>query len=95
MPFELQPDAERDRVDQLFRDVFEVDRRGAEVFELLYRRFASSAKVHTDGGIDAILKTYRGSANREVVEYIVMRCNRARGVDDEQPQVPEPDMRTL
>lgn len=86
---EEQADAERARVDRLFHDIFEVDRRGAEVFEVLYRRFAGAARVHTDGGIDAVLKTYRDSAHREVIEFIVMRCNRARGVVDES--TPEPD----
>lgn len=88
----LEPDQDdRARVDGLFHDIFEVDRRGAEVFEVLYRKFAAHAKVHTDGGIDAVLKTYQDSAHREVIEYIVTRCNRARGVPDAQPE----DMRTL
>jgi len=76
-------DAERARVDALFLDLFEVDRRGVTVFEDLYSRFAAHAKVHTAGGIDAVLKTYQAAANREVIEYIVMRCNRARGVEDQ------------
>jgi hypothetical protein len=82
-----EPDdnTERDRIDRLFIDIFEADRRGAEIFEILYARFAGSAKVHTDGGIDAVLKTYQASAHREVIEYIVKRCNRARGVVDEPP----------
>lgn len=82
-------DSEQHRIDQLFLDIFESDRRGVEVFEALYRRFARAARVHTDGGIDAVLKTYRDSAHREVIEYIVTRCNRARGVDDEEPTEPE------
>ena len=83
------------RIDSLFHDIFEVDRRGAEIFEILYRRFAAHAKVHTDGGIDAVLKTYQASAHREVIEYIVTRCNRARGVQDELQEPEAPDMRTL
>jgi hypothetical protein len=95
-PGEEPPDAERARIDGLFHDIFEIDRRGAEVFEVLYRRFASKARVHTEGGIDAVLKTYRDSAHREVIEFIVMRCNRARGVVDDQQQEPKPtDTRTL
>lgn len=80
---------EHDRIDQLFLDIFETDRRGAEVFEILYRRFAGSAKVHTEGGIDAVLKTYRSAAHREVIEFIVTRCNRARGVRDDSPAGPD------
>jgi hypothetical protein len=79
-----EPD-ERARLDALYRDLFEVDKRGTEVFEDLYRRFASKAKVHTAGGIDAVLKTYQDAAHREVIEYIVTRCNRANGVNDSQP----------
>ena len=75
---------ERQRLDGLYLDIFETDKRGAEVFEDLYRRFAGRAKVHTEGGIDAVLKTYRDSAHREVVEYIVRCCNRARGVEEQQ-----------
>lgn len=70
------------RLAELYRDIFEVDKRGAEVFADLYARFANHAKVHTDGGIDAILKTYRSSAHREVIEHIVRMCNLANGVDD-------------
>ncbi len=81
---------ERDRLDGLYRDIFEADKRGAEIFEDLYRRFASKAKVHTAGGIDAVLKTYQDAAHREVIEYIVTRCNRANGVDDSQPTGDEP-----
>lgn len=76
-------DAERARVDALFVAIFEEDKRGAEVFDVLFRKFATQAKVHTDGGIDAVLKTYRGAAYRELLDYVVMRCNRARGVNDE------------
>lgn len=90
-------DAERDRVDRLFLDLFEIDKRGQTVFDDLYARFAAHSKVHTEGGIDAVLKTYRAAAHREVIEHIVMRCNRARGVRDSAPG-PAPaskDPRTL
>lgn len=94
-PEERAADSEKERVDRLFLDLFDVDRRGIEVFDVLYRRFAGSAKVHTEGGIDAVLKTYRDAAHREVIEYIVTRCNRARGVVDEPEPGPEQDPRTL
>jgi hypothetical protein len=86
---ERDADAERARLDGVFLDLFEVDRRGAEVFEVLYQRFGLSARVHTDGGIDAVLRTYRAAAHREVIDYIVMRCNRARGIVDEPPPTPD------
>lgn len=74
--------SERRRLAGLYRDIFEVDTRGAAIFEDLYRRFASKAKVHTAGGIDAVLKTYQDAAHREVIEYIVTMVNRGNGVDD-------------
>lgn len=82
-----QQDTDQARVDALFLAIFEEDRRGAEVFEALLQRFGTS-RVHTDGGIDAVLKTYRGAAHRELLDYIVLRCNRARGVNDPLPPAP-------
>lgn len=74
--------SERRRLAGLYRDIFEVDARGAAIFEDLYRRFASKAKVHTAGGIDAVLKTYQDAAHREVIEYMVTMVNRGNGVND-------------
>lgn len=70
----------------MYLDIFETDRRGQAVFEDLYARFAGSAKVHTTGGIDAVLRTYRDAAHREVIEHIVRMCNIARGVEDQPPE---------
>jgi len=78
--------SDQKRLAELYRDIFEVDKRGAEVFSDLYARFATNAKVYTDGGIDAVLKTYRSSAHREVIEHIVRMCNLANGVDDANDQ---------
>lgn len=88
----LPPDAaaHRARLDALYHDLFELDARGQTIFDDLYARFAGSAKVHTDGGIDAVLKTYRTAAHREVIEYIVRCVNRHRGVND-SPTQPEND----
>jgi hypothetical protein len=76
---------EPDQLPALYRDVFDVDRRGAAILEDLVRRFGH-AKVHTDGGIDAVLKTYRAAARREVLDYIALQINRANGVDDQPPE---------
>ena len=70
-----------DELDRLYLDIFETDQRGSAIFEDLFRRFGRGGVV-TDGGIDAVLKTYQRAARREVLDYIVTRCNRARGVDD-------------
>lgn len=82
---------ERKRLASLYHAIFEDDKRGAQIFEDLYKRFAAHAKVHTTGGIDAVLKTYRTAAHREVVEYIVSMVNLHNGVDDSQPQQGESD----
>jgi hypothetical protein len=82
---------ERQRLAGLFHDIFEVDRRGQEIFEALYRKFAAHAKVHTAGGIDAVLKTYQDAAHREVIEYIVTMCNVGRGVPEPDPNPQEDD----
>lgn len=74
---------DRDHIDLLYRDIFESDRRGAVIFEDMLRRFGNT-RVHTDGGIDAVLKTYKSAAHREVMDYIVTRINRANGVNDAQ-----------
>lgn len=89
-------DTERAHLDKLYLAIFEEDKRGEAIFEDLYRRFAATAKVHTSGGIDAVLKTYQAAAHREVIEYIVTRVNRARGVLDNPPaQGPTTDESTL
>lgn len=88
-------DAEQARVDALFLAIFEDDRRGVEVFESLYKRFAATTTVHTTGGIDAVLRTYRSAAHRELLDHIVIRCNRARGITDDQTDDPPDDTRTL
>jgi hypothetical protein len=75
----------RATLDGYYHDIFEVDKRGHAIYEDLYARFAAHAKVHTDGGIDAVLKTYKSAAMREVIEYIVTRVNRGAGVPDLQP----------
>jgi hypothetical protein len=87
---------ERDHMAGLYLAIFEDDQRGAAIFEDLFKRFGSSARVHTAGGIDAVLKTYRDAAHREVLDYIVLMINRARGIADEPVEPPQPpDMRTL
>ena len=72
--------AQQDSADklQLARDyyaIFEADRRGQRVLEDLERRFALHSGAVTDGGIDAILKTYRGEGQRSVVMHIVNQMN--------------------
>ena len=72
-----------EQLDQMFKRVFEQHAEGAIVLEVLINRFARNAV--TVGGIDAILKTYQQSGHREVLDHIMLRINRANGVQD-QPE---------
>lgn len=74
---------------QLYKDVFEIDKRGEAILEDLIARFSRPAV--TKGGIDAVLQTYHREGAREVVEFIVSRINQAHGVinhaDEDENQV--------
>lgn len=61
----------------LFREIFETDKRGAAILEALVERFSQPAV--TDGGIDAVLKTYERMGSNRVVQYIVGQINMANG----------------
>jgi hypothetical protein len=76
----------REELAALYSEVFETNVRGALVFEHLTQRFGR-AKVHTSGGIDAVLRTFHEAARREVLDHIIVMCNLSRGVDDE-PETP-------
>lgn len=64
---------------QLYKDVFEDDKRGIAILEELTQIFARPAVVK--GGIDAVLETYQRDGQRRVLEFIVSQINRANGVD--------------
>lgn len=72
-----------------YRDIFEIDKRGQRIFEDLWLRFAKHAV--TEGGIDAVLKTFERMGQRKVLEFITLQINRANGVnDDNQPNEEQP-----
>mgnify|MGYP000207977395 CR=1 FL=1 len=72
----------------LYRDVFEDDRRGAAILDDLIGRFTKAAI--TQGGIDAVLQTYRNAGMRAVLDYVIGRINAANGApplqQEEEPQ---------
>jgi hypothetical protein len=70
----------------LYREIFEVDKRGAAILEALIERFSQPAV--TDGGIDAVLKTYERMGSNRVVQYIVGQINRANGVTPTSIEIP-------
>ena len=80
-------------LDALYLAIFEDDRRGAAVLEDLHARFGTP-KVTTDGGIDAVLKTYTSTAKSTVVAYILNRIARAKGERTLGPADPDQEAPT-
>ena len=76
-----------DPAPDLYRQLFEDDRRGAAILEDLTRRFARPAV--TTGGLDAVLQTYHRDGARRVIEFIVAQINRANGVPDANAETGE------
>ena len=72
-----------EQIDDMFKRVFEQHAEGVLVLEHLIQRFSRNAV--TVGGIDAVLKTYLQAGHREVLDHILLRINRANGVQD-QPE---------
>lgn len=72
-----------DNLPQLYRDIFEADRRGAAILEDLQARFGR-VNVHTSGGVDAVLKTFHSASQAAVIGHILTQINRANnpGNDD-------------
>ena len=67
-----------------YKDLFETDKRGATILEDLIRRFIRPAV--TDGGIDAVLKTYDRLGQRRPLDFICNQINRANGVQVDENQ---------
>ena len=65
----------------MFREVFEQHPTGALILEHLIQRFTRPAV--TEGGIDAVLKTYLRQGQRQPLDYILAQMNRANGVHTE------------
>lgn len=74
---------------QDYHDIFEVDVRGQRILSQLWRVFAKSSV--TDGGIDAVLKTFERMGQRNVLEFLVRQINRANGVEDMETNQGEDD----
>lgn len=74
MTFEVTPET--------YLDVFERHPAGAAVLENLIAIFTQPAV--TDGGIDAVLKTYQRMGQRRVLDHIINQINRANNVPDTQ-----------
>ena len=70
-----------EQLDAMFKRVFEQHAEGVIVLEHLIQRFSKNAV--TVGGIDAVLRTYLQAGHREVLDHILLRINRANGVQDQ------------
>lgn len=65
----------------VYAQLFERDAGGAAILEELVRLFARPAV--SDGGIEAILKTYERAGQRKVLDFIMSKINQANGVPDD------------
>lgn len=70
---------------EMFKELFEDHPTGRIVLDHLIVKFTRPAV--TDGGIDAVLKTYLRQGTRMPLDYIVNQINRANGVDSTQGDV--------
>jgi len=68
---------EAQRMAQLYHQIFEIDQRGAAVLEDLMNRFKSQTPA-VEGGIDAVLTTYRNAGRTEVIDFVIRRINQGR-----------------
>jgi hypothetical protein len=66
----------------MYLELFEQHPTGRLVLEHLIQSFTQQAV--TDGGIDAVLKTYQRMGQRRVLDHIIKQINRAQGVPDTQ-----------
>lgn len=71
----------------MFREVFEEHPTGRIILDHLIVKFTRPPV--TEGGIDAVLKTYLRQGTRMPLDYIVTQINRANGVG--APQGDEQD----
>lgn len=70
-----------------YKLVFEDHKVGAAILEDLIRLFYRDAV--TDGGIDAVLKTYKRMGERAPLDHITKQINRANNVPvEEEPEGP-------
>lgn len=66
----------------MYLELFEQHPTGRLVLEHLIQAFTQPAV--TDGGIDAVLKTYQRMGQRRVLDFIINQINRAQGVPEPQ-----------
>lgn len=75
---------------EAYRRLFEDNADGVAVLDDLINRFTRPQV--SEGGIDAVLKTYERGGMRRVVDHILGQINRAHGVNDNVPNEETPDV---
>lgn len=76
------------KLDELYNDIFEVDKRGQAILMDLHNRFSKGpARGFTQ---ESMLETFARAHQRAIVEYILNRINRHNGAGD-LPDPPEPN----
>lgn len=73
----------------LYRQIFEIDKRGAAIFEDLVSRFSKPAVI--EGGIDAVIKTYHHMGEHAVIQHIVRQINIANEGDNRHSTIDIPE----
>lgn len=73
---------------QMFKEIFEDHPSGRIVLEHLIGRFVRPSV--TEGGIDAVLKTYQRIGQRVPLDYIVTQLNRANGATNLEGEPDDP-----
>lgn len=71
-----------------YKMIFEDHKVGAAILEDMIRRFVKPPV--TDGGIDAVLKTYMRMGERNLLDHIAKQINLANNVPaEEEPEGPD------
>jgi hypothetical protein len=70
---------------EMFKELFEDHPTGRLILDALIVRFTRPPV--TDGGIDAVLKTYLRQGTRMPLDFIVNQINRAHGVTTPQGEI--------
>lgn len=82
----MPDDLTREALDGLYRDLFDVDRRGQAVLADLAARFVRPPPRAFDQA--AMHETFARAHQRAVIDYILSRIDRANGVRDHNEDAP-------
>ena len=69
---------------QDFADIFDGNRQGALILDLLIRRFGGA--IFVKGGLEGDRQTAYNAGARSVLDFILNQINTANGVNENEPQ---------